>query len=153
MSNVYGNLQKKEESNYGVADTSILEKVPKSRYSLPRTEITLLLVNIGCSETLSQDFQDLIKDVNNVQVLGQFFVVSRIRVENCEESTSSGFMFSMKSTENLYMMAFYEATNVDEERLKLMRSKFEKLKLPREHILLCGVSSDGVQVEENFDVG
>jgi len=150
--NPSSNISADEDTNYGRGDESIIRAV--KQISLPRTEITLFLVNIGCSETLSQDFQDMIKDVNNVQVLGQFFVMNRIRVENCDDSVPSGGSLTfMKSRENLFMMAFYEAANIDEERLKLMRSKFETLKLPREHIVLCGIHPEGEDVEENFDVG
>ncbi|XP_063723103.1 uncharacterized protein LOC134851103 [Symsagittifera roscoffensis] len=144
---IYGMTE--SPGNYGEIDTPLLEP---QIISLPRSEVTLVLVNIGCPETYQQDFQDLIREVNNVQILGQFFVVSDIRLVSSENPTSAG-IFSKSNQDNLFVMALYDATKTNEDSLKRLRSNFEKVKLPREHILLCGICPEGTKVEENFDVG
>ena len=49
---IYGMTE--SPGNYGEIDTPLLEP---QIISLPRSEVTLVLVNIGCPETYQQDFQ------------------------------------------------------------------------------------------------
>ena len=116
---------------------------------IPRSEITVCLININCANILAQDFKDIVTQINNVKVFKQHFVFSQILLHGISDAYST--VMSSDSKQTMFTVVFYDNSET-KHSLNKLSEHWQKLQTWKNSMVLCGLTPEGMLLDFNYDI-